>query len=221
MRFTEKLLKEAMPIWEKYLDHPFIKEIREGTLDKNKFREYLVQDYLYLKEYAKVFCAGVVKAKTMEEMKFFYNSTKGTMEDETAVHIEYLKEFGISELDAEKREYKSTTISYTSYMQAIALTGDLDEIAIATLPCTWSYSYIGKYISKKYSNKLQGNFFKPWIDEYASDGFDKFTDEWLAYVDKKCSNLSEEKQKRLIDIFKRASLYELDFWNMAYDEGEK
>ena len=200
MRFTEKLLKEAMPIWEKYLDHPFIKEIGEGTLDKNKFREYLVQDYLYLKEYAKVFCAGVVKAKTMEEMKFFYNSTKGTMEDETAVHIEYLKGFGISELEAEKREYKSTTISYTSYMQAIALTGDLDE---------------------KYSNKLQGNFFKPWIDEYASDGFDKFTDEWLAYVDKKCSNLSEEKQKRLIDIFKRASLYELDFWNMAYDEGEK
>ncbi len=57
------------------------------------------------------------------------------------------------------------------------------------------YSYIGKYISKKYSNKLQGNFFKPWIDEYASDGFDKFTDEWLAYVDKKCSNLSEEKKK--------------------------
>ena len=172
MKFTEKLLKEAMPIWEKYLDHPFIKEIGEGTLDKNKFREYLVQDYLYLKEYAKVFCAGVVKAKTMEEMKFFYKSTKGTMEDETAVHIEYLKGFGISELDAEKREYKSTTISYTSYMQAIALTGDLDEIAIATLPCTWSYSYIGKYISKKYSNKLQGNFFKSWIDEYASDGFD-------------------------------------------------
>ncbi|EGS5726999.1 thiaminase II [Clostridium perfringens] len=221
MKFTEKLLKESMPIWEKYLEHPFIKEIGEGTLDKNKFREYLVQDYLYLKEYAKVFCVGVVKAKTMEEMKFFYNSTKGTMEDETAVHIEYLKEFGISELDAEKREYNSTTISYTSYMQAIALTGDLDEIAIATLPCTWSYSYIGKYISKKYSNKLQGNFFKPWIDEYASDGFAKFTDEWLAYVDKKCSNLSEEKQKRLIDIFKRASLYELDFWNMAYDEGEK
>lgn len=56
MRFTEKLLKEAMPIWEKYLDHPFIKEIGEGTLDKNKFKEYLVQDYLYLKEYAKVFC---------------------------------------------------------------------------------------------------------------------------------------------------------------------
>ena len=50
MRFTEKLLKESMPIWEKYLEHPFIKEIGEGTLDKNKFKEYLVQDYLYLKE---------------------------------------------------------------------------------------------------------------------------------------------------------------------------
>lgn len=221
MRFTEKLLKEAIPIWDKYLEHPFIKEIGEGTLDKNKFKEYLVQDYLYLKEYAKVFCAGVVKARTMEEMRFFYNSTKGTMEDETAVHIEYLKNFGISEIDAEKREYKETTISYTSYMQGIALTGDLNEIAIATLPCTWSYSYIGRYVAKKYADKLEKNFFKPWIDEYASDGFTKFTEIWLDYVDKTCSGLSEEKQNRLIDIFKRASLYELEFWNMAYKEGEK
>ena len=145
---------------------------------------------------------------------------KGANYPKTFVVV-YFYRFSIDFYKFLEPEYKSTTISYTSYMQAIALTGDLDEIAIATLPCTWSYSYIGKYISKKYSNKLQGNFFKPWIDEYASDGFDKFTDEWLAYVDKKCSNLSEEKQKRLIDIFKRASLYELDFWNMAYDEGEK
>ena len=221
MRFTEKLLKEAMPIWDKYLEHPFIKEIGEGTLNKNKFKEYLVQDYLYLKEYAKVFCVGVVKARTMEDMRFFYSSTKGTMEDETAVHIEYLKDFGISEIEAEKREYKGTTISYTSYMKGIALTGELDEIAIVTLPCTWSYSYIGKHIAKKYVNKLEGNFFKPWIDEYASDGFTEFTDKWIEYVDKICSNLSEEKEKRLIDIFKRASLYELDFWNMAYEEGEE
>lgn len=221
MRFTEKLLKEATPIWDKYLEHPFIKEIGEGTLDKNKFKEYLVQDYLYLKEYAKVFCVGVVKARTMEEMRFFYNSTKGTMEDETAVHIEYLKDFGISEIEAEKRECKGTTISYTSYMQAIALKGDLDEIAIATLPCTWSYSYIGRYIAEKYDDKLEKNFFKPWIEEYASDGFNEFTDRWLEYVDKTCSGLSEEKQNRLIEIFKRASLYELDFWNMAYEEGEE
>ncbi|MDZ4993592.1 thiaminase II [Clostridium perfringens] len=221
MRFTEKLLKEAMPIWDKYLEHPFIKEIGEGTLNKNKFKEYLVQDYLYLKEYAKVFCVGVVKARTMEDMRFFYGSTKGTMEDETAVHVEYLKDFGISEIEAEKRECKSTTISYTSYMKGIALTGELDEIAIATLPCTWSYSYIGKHIAKKYANKLEENFFKAWIDEYASDGFTEFTDKWIEYVDKICSNLSEEKEQRLIDIFKRASLYELDFWNMAYKEGEE
>lgn len=220
MRFTEELLKEAMPIWEKYLEHPFIKEIGEGTLNKDKFREYLVQDYLYLKEYAKVFCAGVVKAKTMEEMRFFYNSTKGTMEDETAVHIEYLKDFGISERDAENRKYKATTINYTSYMQGIALTGDLADIAISTLPCTWSYSFIGRHIAEKYKDKLEGNFFRTWIDEYSAQGFTDFTEGWLEYVDKTCSNLSREKKERLIDIFKRASLYELDFWNMAYEEGE-
>lgn len=219
MRFTEVLLKEAMPIWEKYLEHPFIQELGEGVLDKVKFREYLVQDYLYLKEYAKVFCAGVVKARTMEEMKFFYNSIKGIMEDETAVHIEYLKHFGISELDAENKKYKLTTINYISYMQGIALTGDLADIAIVTLPCTWSYSFIGRHVAKKYADKLERNFFRPWIDEYSAEGFTDFTNGWLEYVDKTCSDLSREKKDMLIDIFKRASLYELEFWNMAYEEG--
>ena len=55
MKFSEVLFSEVKKIWDGYLEHPFVKGIGEGTLDKEKFKNYLIQDYLYLKDYAKVF----------------------------------------------------------------------------------------------------------------------------------------------------------------------
>ncbi len=49
MKFTDYLFKEVKEIWDEYLTHPFVKEMGEGTLDKDKFKNYLIQDYLYLK----------------------------------------------------------------------------------------------------------------------------------------------------------------------------
>ncbi|MBU3091963.1 thiaminase II [Clostridium sp. CM028] len=217
MKFTDYIFEEVKEFWNSYLEHPFIKEIGEGTLDKEKFKNYLIQDYLYLKEYSKVFSVGLIKAKTMDEMKFYYNSIRGIMEDETAVHIKYLEGFGLTAKETEKCEYKLITTSYTSYMQGVALTGDLKEIALVAMPCTWSYSYIGKYIKKTYGHKLEGNFFNPWIEEYASEDFEKFTNDWLDYINDLCEDIDEIEKKRLLAIFMKSCMYELEFWNRAYN----
>lgn len=216
MKFTDYLFEEAKDIFSGYLEHPFVKELGEGTLDKEKFKDYLIQDYLYLKEYAKVFCVGVVKAETMDEMKLFYDSIKGTMEDETDIHIKYLEDFGISPRDAENREINLTNSRYTSYMLGQALTGDIYDIIAAVLPCTWSYNYIGHELYKRYNNKLENNFYKPWIEVYVDNGYDEFTKEWLDYTNRMCQDLSDNKKKKLKDIFIKSSLYEMKFWDMAY-----
>lgn len=216
MKISEYLLKEVKPIWDKYLEHPFVKGIGNGSLPKEKFKGYLIQDYLYLKEYSKVFCMGVIKAKTMDEMRFFYKSIKGTMEDETAVHIEYLKKFGVKEKEIESMDMHLVTTSYISYMQALALTGDLEDIVATTLPCTWSYNYIGRYLKDKYADCLEDNYYKAWIDTYASEGYSEFTDAWIDYIDNICANITDEKKEKIKDIFIKSSLYELQFWDMAY-----
>ena len=59
MKFSEELFEEVKELWDRYLEHPFVKGIGEGTLDKEKFKKYLIQDYLYLKDYAKVFCSWI------------------------------------------------------------------------------------------------------------------------------------------------------------------
>ena len=66
MKTTERLMNAAKDIWQAYNEHPFVLGIQNGTLDKEKFRFYIIQDYLYLEEYAKVFAVGVAKAKSLE-----------------------------------------------------------------------------------------------------------------------------------------------------------
>lgn len=217
MKFTEDLFKEVEEIWNGYLKHPFVMEMGRGTLPKKKFKDYLIQDYLYLKEYAKVFCIGVVKSTTMKDMKFFYKSIQGTMEDETQTHVKYLRYFGLKTTEVEKMKPNIANSSYTGYMKGQALTGNLKQLAVSTLACTWSYEYIGKYLLKTYKDSLEKNFYKEWIQAYSSEEGEEFAKEWIDYVDELCNNITLEEKENLTEIFINCSKYEMEFWNMAYE----
>ena len=55
---SDRLFKTVEPIWNSYLEHPFVKGISDGSLDPEKFKHYLKQDYVYLIEYCKIFAIG-------------------------------------------------------------------------------------------------------------------------------------------------------------------
>ncbi|MGL4362779.1 MAG: thiaminase II [Cellulosilyticaceae bacterium] len=216
--FTDELLTNSQSIWDSYLNHPFINEIGNGTLPINKFKNYLIQDYLYLIQYAKLFAIGVLKSNTVEDLKRFKNGIDGSLEDETAVHIRYLKTFGITPLDAEQCVSHKTNISYTSYMLSVACTGDLKELMATLLPCIWSYGYIGKYLASTYSENLSTNNYADWINSYNSIEYQQSCEKWIKFMNDLTLHCSPEEKKHLSTIFKRSSAFELDFWDMAYEE---
>jgi len=47
MSFSRGLKAKAAKVWEDGYKHPFVQELGMGTLDKERFRFYLLQDYLY------------------------------------------------------------------------------------------------------------------------------------------------------------------------------
>ncbi|MFR9070488.1 MAG: thiaminase II, partial [Paraclostridium sp.] len=144
----------------------------------------------YLKEFSRVFAMGMVKADTIKEMKFFNKAANGSIEDEAAIHIEYMKRLGVAPIVAEKCKLEMVSSSYISYMQAVSLTGGVKEIVMATLPCNWSYNYIGHYLYETYKDNLEGNYYKDWIKMYADNEFDEILKEWLEYTNHICKNLS-------------------------------
>jgi thiaminase len=48
--FIDYLLErpDVAPIWEKFVNHPFVLAMGDGTLPVESFKGYLIQDYLYL-----------------------------------------------------------------------------------------------------------------------------------------------------------------------------
>ena len=72
-----RLHDAAAPIWEACLKHPFVTGIGDGTLAAEKFRHFMLQDYLYLFDYARVFAMGVVKAREPELMRTFAANVDG------------------------------------------------------------------------------------------------------------------------------------------------
>ena len=61
----ESIIRGSMDLWEGYLTHPFITGLADGTLSDDRFLHYLIQDSLYLREYARVFAMAMYLSSTM------------------------------------------------------------------------------------------------------------------------------------------------------------
>ena len=44
VKLSERIYERAKALWPRYLTHPFVTEMADGTLPKEKFRYYMVQD---------------------------------------------------------------------------------------------------------------------------------------------------------------------------------
>ena len=63
------VIREDIPLWHSCLDTAFVRGGATGTLSEDWFKGYIVDDSLYLREYAKEFAYGMIYAKTSEEKR--------------------------------------------------------------------------------------------------------------------------------------------------------
>jgi len=214
MMFTDRLFERVEPLWNSYLQHPFVKGIGEGTLDQEKFKHYMRQDYVYLIEYSRVFAIGAAKANDLETMTVFANLLHGTMNYEMDLHREYAEKFGISNEELQTTTPSSTMTAYTSYMISQAKLGGVENAIAAVLACAWSYNWIGKKLAK-WPGALDHEFYGRWVQMYSSDEFTKIADECIDLINKLSNGKPERDLKKLEDIFVRTCYFEYMFWDMA------
>ena len=56
------------PVWHAHVHHDFVKRIGDGTLPIEKFKAYLVQDYLFLVQFARAKALSAYKTKSVEDI---------------------------------------------------------------------------------------------------------------------------------------------------------
>jgi thiaminase/transcriptional activator TenA len=213
---STRLHDAATPVWEACLRHPFVTGIGDGTLDMEKFRYFMLQDYLYLFDYARVFALGVVKARDPELMRVFAANVDAILGGEMKIHRAYMKRLDITEEQVFSIKPALANLSYTNYMLSVAQTGGPMEIVASILACSWSYAEIGQALAA-IPGAAEHPFYGEWIRGYASEEYAATNQALIELMDSLAADAGEEQLAYLTDVFVNCSRYELGFWDMAWD----
>lgn len=216
MKTSERLLNASKTIWDAYNEHPFVLGIQNGTLERDKFRYYIMQDFLYLKDYAKTYAVGVAKAKSVETANLFAKYIN-VMNGELDVHKGYMGKFAVTQEEIDAMKPSLDNLSYTSYMVRVAYDESEVEVLAAVLSCAYSYEVIAKKIVANRPESVDDLFYGDWIRGYASDGYAAGNVMLIETLDRLSAHYAEEQLRHLEDIFIACSRYEMAFWQMAWE----
>ena len=94
--FTETMRRECAAIWEAQLTHPFVVALADGTLPRETFQFYILQDARFLTELAKTFAFAATKTDDRDRILRFGELLMDTVRVERALHEMYAARFGLT-----------------------------------------------------------------------------------------------------------------------------
>ena len=213
-RFSDRLYRLAQPVWEAQHSHPFVQGIGDGSLDIEKFKFWVRQDYLFLIDYARLLALAVARAPDLDSMRRFADLVHSTLNVEMNLHRSYAAEFGISTAELEAEEKAPTTRGYTDFLLRVAALDEFSGLIAALLPCMWGFSDLGQRLAQ--GPGPADERYAKWIEMYSSEEFAELAVWCRALVDRVAAGLPEDTLRRMEDAFLTSSRYELLFWQMAW-----
>ena len=181
-KFSAQLRSRAEQIWRAIDAHPFLRELHAGTLPMNRFTYFILQDYVYLLDFAQVLCQGGAKSPDLETLELFCRHALGAVEVERSFHASFGKTLGLSRRQLDGVAKGPITQAYIGHLQSVARGGTLGELVAAVLPCYWIYGEIGRSLYKKRPRKPK--IYREWIETYASETFWRPVREQIRLMDR-------------------------------------
>lgn len=214
MGFVAKCVQDSLHIWEKCLNSPFLRQLEAGVLDEECFKGYIVDDSLYLREFAKVFAWGMTNAKIMDDVRICYSLLSFVNEGEGSTRRYYLKRYGLNDAEIQQLPQRPENKAYTECMIEAAKNGGMPECMMACLPCTIGYGWIFQHLLER-TPSVKDTVYWPLVRDYAGEDYDEICRAWVEYTDKICESLSPERRAACMQIFRDCSRHELNFWKMS------
>ena len=194
---------------------PFNTELAAGTLSRERFQGYIVQDALYLGQYSRLLALAGVKGPDGATLQAFGRCALEAVAVEQALHERYLQEFGIDPARLTDAEPSPDCLGYTSFLLATAYHDPWEILVAALLPCFWIYWDVGSRIAK---HSAADNPYRAWIDTYADEGFGEAVRTVIGFTDRAASATTPVVQSRMMTAFVRSTQYEWLFWDGAYQQ---
>lgn len=213
MGFTRELWTAIDPIYAAILRHPFLRGLTDGSLPRDSFRFYAVQDALYLREFARALAAAAAHAPEDGWIVMLSEHAAEALRVERSLHESFFAEFGLSPAAVAATPPAPTNLAYTSYLVAVAHAAPFHEALAALLPCYWIYWEVGKALTRAGSpNPLYAR----WIETYGSDEFGSIVAAVLQATNEVSQRCDEAERRAMLRHFRTTTRYEWMFWDMGY-----
>lgn len=217
MSLFERLKLAAPAEWRAYTEHPFTEAMADGSLPEPAFRHYLVQDYLFLIEFARAYALAIYKSPRLADMRESAAGLSAILDVEMDLHVKLCAGWGLSPVDLEQAPPASEMLAYTRYVLDAGMRGDLLALKVALAPCVIGYAEIATRLAAKPGALTATNPYSVWISEYAGAPYQ----EVAASAQAQLGGLADRyatpaRETELVAIFKEATRLEADFWEMGW-----
>ncbi len=213
MAFSDELLDAGSEIWAAQYDHPFVRELADGTLDPAAFRTWIEQDYRYLLDYARTFAIAATKARRESTMAGLLDVAHTTLEFEMDLHREFAAEYGIAPAELESVEKAPTCVAYTNFLVRTAHEGSLPVAVAAIYPCAKGYLDVAEEMAER---ATETHRYTPFVEKYTSEEFVEAVD-WLTGLVDDLGERHPGAHEAMREAFLTSARLEHAFWGMCYE----
>ena len=213
IRFSDETWERTARLREAIHQLPFNTKLAAGSLARDRFQSYIIQDSLYLGRFSRALAIAAAKAPDSNTMQSFAQSALSAVAVEQVLHGRYLLEFGIDPDRIGAAEESPDCLAYTSYLIAAAYHEPWEVLVAALLPCFRIYWDVGCRIAQKAAHD---NPYRAWIDTYADERFGEAVQTVVAIGDRAAAAVTAATRSAMLAAFVRACQYEWLFWDGAY-----
>ncbi|KAH8824346.1 Ribokinase-like protein [Flagelloscypha sp. PMI_526] len=215
--FAYHLISSSLSIWKLYIQHPFVIELMNGTLHLLKFKHFMIQDYHYLKYYARAYALLAAKSTTFVEIRTATDTILNVLHEVENTHLVYCKELGITQKELEEKEESAATTAYGAFIMDIGLQGDTAKLLVALLACLLGYGEVGLWIKRNLKIPLDDHPYWKWIREYSGEVYQGVVKAGLDTIEN-IAEIDPPSAARLREwetIWKKCASLEKGFWDDA------
>ena len=217
MEIFERLRSAAEADWQGYVDHGFVRQMGAGTLPQAAFRTYLVQDYLFLIQFARAYALATYKSRRLDDIRSAQAGLAAILE-EMELHVRLCDRWGLSTADIEAAPEHQATVAYTRFVLDCGAAGDLLELHVALAPCVIGYAEIARNLAPDGVDALGDHPYREWIAEYAGPAYQDVARAARRHLDDLAARtMTEHRFAELASLFGKAARLEADFWQMGLE----
>lgn len=156
-------------LYHAIIGHPLVKGMAGATLPLPVFRNYIIQDCLYLKSYTEFLRVLAARSTRGAEREMLQRHLRGSAAAEVALHQSFFPLLDISHTMLEAAKTFPGCAQNAQFLKETSLSAPIHSALAAIIPCYRSYLEMGR---KVVSHKPDHMIYSKWAALYSSPEYE-------------------------------------------------